>query len=63
MESAAKSVLKVQQVWSGAKSSEFPESDRVDGSILLLDKRRAGSMLHLRPYCSALRDLACPVYR
>ena len=42
LEQSAKSVLKIEATWLGLQSSEFPEIPRVDGSVLLQDKRRTG---------------------
>ena len=45
LEQEAKSILKIEATWSGLQSSEFPQIPRVDGSVLLQDKRRTGKFL------------------
>lgn len=42
LEQSAKCILKIEATWAGLQSAEFPQISRVDGSVLLLDKRRTG---------------------
>lgn len=50
LEEAAKSILKVEATWSGLQSKAFPQIPRVDGSLLLQDKRRTGCDWVISPF-------------
>jgi len=44
LERAAKSLMRVEAVWEGLKSKGLPQPQRVDGSLVLQDKRRTGTV-------------------
>lgn len=47
LERCCKSLLKLESTWEGLVNSELPHNPRVDGSLLLQDKRRTGKLTEL----------------